>query len=135
MPLFPQASHLDGQMQLVRGLYPLIPPFRKEAFIRNRPIKLSVRVNQTENQYLTLQAHSSGLSKEAFIRKLIMGETIKAKPPQELAELLRLLKSTSDNINQIARSVNAGIAKAEDARRGLYLLEQVYELMHEVAKK
>lgn len=107
MPLFPQASHLDGQMQLVRGLYPLIPPFRKEAFMRNRPIKLSVRVNQTENQYLTLQAHSSGLSKEAFIRKLIMGETIKAKPPQELAELLRLLKSTSDNINQIARVSNA----------------------------
>ena len=60
--------------------------------MRNRPIKLSVRVNQTENQYLTLQAHSSGLSKEAFIRKLIMGETIKAKPPRELAELLRLLK-------------------------------------------
>ena len=53
--------------------------------MRNRPIKLSVRVNQTENQYLTLQAHSTGLSKEAFIRKLIMGETIKAKPPQELA--------------------------------------------------
>ena len=107
MPLFPQASHLDGQMQLVRGKHPLIPPFRKEAFMRNRPIKLSVRVNQTENQYLTLQAHSTGLSKEAFIRKLIMGETIKAKPPQELAELLRLLKSISDNINQIARVSNA----------------------------
>ena len=71
--------------------------------MRNRPIKLSVRVNQTENQYLTLQAHSSGLSKEAFIRKLIMGETIKAKPPRELAEL----KSASDNINQIARVSNA----------------------------
>ena len=75
--------------------------------MRNRPIKLSVRVNQTENQYLTLQAHSSGLSKEAFVRKLIMGETIKAKPPRELAELLRLLKSASDNINQIARVSNA----------------------------
>ena len=40
-----------------------------------------------------------------------------------------------NNINQIARSVNAGIAKAEDAKRGLYLLDQVYELMYEVAKK
>ena len=64
-------------------------------------------MNQAEYQYLTLQADSSGLSKEAFIRKLIMGETIKAKPPQELAELLRLLKSASDNINQIARATNA----------------------------
>lgn len=48
-----------------------------------------------------------GFSKEAFIRKRIMGETIKARPPQELPELLRLLKSVSDNINQIARATNA----------------------------
>lgn len=34
---------------------------------------------------------------------------------------------------QIARSVNAGIAKSEDARRGLYLLDQVYELMYRIA--
>ena len=37
------------------------------------------------------------------------------------------------NINQIARSVNAGIATAEDARRGLFLLDKVYELMYQVA--
>lgn len=52
-------------------------------------------------------AKISGLSREAYIRKLILGETVKAKPPQELAELLRLLKSASDNINQIARVSNA----------------------------
>lgn len=75
--------------------------------MRNRPIKLSVRVNQTEYQHLTLQASSSGLSKEAFIRKRIMGETIKTRPPQELPELLRLLKSAGDHINQIARVSNA----------------------------
>ncbi len=38
-----------------------------------------------------------------------------------------------NNINQIARSVNAGIATAEDARRGLFLLDKVYELMYQVA--
>jgi hypothetical protein len=40
-----------------------------------------------------------------------------------------------NNINQIARSVNAGIARAEDAKRGLFLLDQVYELMYQIAKK
>lgn len=39
------------------------------------------------------------------------------------------------NINQIARSVNAGIARPDDAKRGLYMLEQVYELMDRIAKK
>lgn len=40
---------------------------------------------------------------------------------------------SSFNINQIARSVNAGIATAEDARRGLFLLDKVYELMYQAA--
>ena len=40
-----------------------------------------------------------------------------------------------NRINQIARSVNAGIARAEDAKRGLFLLDQVYELMYQIAKK
>ena len=75
--------------------------------MRNRPIKLSGRVNQTENQYLTLQAHSTCLSKEAFNRKRTTGKPVKARPPQEFPEMLRLLKSTSDNINQIARATNA----------------------------
>ena len=28
-----------------------------------------------------------------------------------------------------------GITRAEDAKRGLYLLDQVYELMYQIAKK
>ena len=52
-----------------------------------------------------------------------------------LLERIALVHKIGVNINQIARSVNAGIAKADDARRGLYLLDQVYELMYQVAKK
>ncbi len=59
----------------------------------------------------------------------------KARPSQEIKALRTEIHHIGNNINQIARSVNAGIAKAEDAKRGLYLLDQVYELMYEVAKK
>ena len=45
------------------------------------------------------------------------------------------ISRVGNNINQIARSVNAGIAKPEDAKRGLYLLDQVYELMFRIANK
>ena len=74
--------------------------------MRNRPLQQMVRLNENEYCHLITSAKISGLSREAYIRKLILGETVKAKPPQELAELLRLLKSTSDNINQIARVSN-----------------------------
>lgn len=75
--------------------------------MRNRPLQQIVRLNENEYRYLITSAKISSLSREAYIRKLILGETVKAKPPQELAELLRLLKSISDNINQIARVSNA----------------------------
>ena len=39
------------------------------------------------------------------------------------------------NINQIARSVNTGIARPADAKCGLYMLERVYEMMDRLAKK
>ena len=37
------------------------------------------------------------------------------------------------NINQIARSVNAGIATRQDVKEALFLLRQVYLLMERVA--
>ena len=75
--------------------------------MRNRPLQQIVRLNENEHRHLVASAKLSGLSREAYIRKLILGETVKAKPPQELAELLRLLKSTRGNINQIARVSSA----------------------------
>ena len=39
------------------------------------------------------------------------------------------------NINQIARSVNAGIARPDDAKHGLYMLDRVYELMEALIEK
>ena len=103
--------------------------------LRKRAIKISVRLNEQEHEHLKKQAAISGYPMEPFIRALIMGVNLRPRPPDEYAEIRRQLAAIGNNINQIARSVNAGIAKAEDARRGLYLLEQVYELMYEVAKK
>ena len=70
-----------------------------------------------------------------MLQPFLLGKEVKALPSQEIKALRTEVHKIGVNINQIARSVNAGIAKAEDARRGLYLLEQVYALMYEVAKK
>ena len=93
--------------------------------------EICLRLSAEEKERLEHSARTCGLSKTAYLRRLILGKEVKALPSQEIKEVHKI----GVNINQIARSVNAGIAKAEDARRGLYLLEQVYELMYEVAKK
>ena len=96
--------------------------------------EICLRLSAEEKERLEHSARTCGLSKTAYLRRLILGKEVKALPSQEI-KALRTEVQIGVNINQIARSVNAGIAKAEDARRGLYLLEQVYELMYEVAKK
>lgn len=102
---------------------------------RNEKHHLHIELTPQQYQLLCRQAQECGLTKRAFLVRLIEGKPVKARPSQEIRALRTEIHHIGNNINQIARSVNAGIARAEDARRGLYLLEQVYELMHEVAKK
>ena len=61
------------------------------------------------------QVSYTGLSTESFIRSLIMGLTLYPRPPDEYAEIRRQLAAIGNNINQIARTVNArGFASGED---------------------
>lgn len=99
--------------------------------------KHHLHIELTPDQYrlLSAKARQCGLTKRAFITRLIEEKEIRALPSQEIKDLRMEVHKIGVNINQIARSVNAGIARAEDAKRGLYLLDQVYELMYQVAKK
>ena len=97
--------------------------------------EICLRLTKAEKELLERSAHTCGLTKTAYLRRLLLGTKIKARPSQEIKNLRTEIHHIGTNINQIARSVNAGIAKAEDARRGLYLLDQVYEQMYQIAKK
>ncbi len=97
--------------------------------------QICLRLSKEEKERLEDSADRCGLSKTAYLRRLIMGAQIKARPSQEIKELRTEIHHIGNNITQIARSVNAGIARAEDAKRGLYLLDKVYELMYEIAKR
>ena len=97
--------------------------------------EICLRLSQEEKARLEDSARRCGLSKTAYLRRLIRGAEIRARPTQEIKDLRTEIHHIGNNINQIARSVNAGIARAEDVKRGLYLLDQVYELMYQIAKK
>ena len=97
--------------------------------------EICLRLSKEEKELLERSAHACGLNKTAYLRRLLLGTEIKTRPSQEIKDLRTEIHHIGNNINQIARSVNAGIANAEDAKRGLYLLDQVYELMYQIAKK
>jgi len=96
---------------------------------------LHIELTPAQYRLLTEQAKACGLSKRAYLIRLMEGTPVRAKPSQELKDLRWEIHKIGVNINQIARSVNAGIARAEDAKRGLFVLDHVYELMYQVTKK
>ena len=96
--------------------------------------KFCLRLTPQVRAKLEADAKRCGLTKSALLRRMISGLEVKARPSQELRELRAEIHRIGVNINQIARSVNAGIATAEDAKYSLHLLEQVYALMYEVVK-
>ena len=100
----------------------------------HRKYALCLRLSSVEQAQLECDARRCGLSKTAYLRRLILGAEIKARPTQEIKDLRTEIHHIGNNINQIARSVNAGIARPEDAKRGLYLLRQVYELLYRVVE-
>ena len=71
----------------------------------------------TPRQYRLLcsQAKQCRLTKRAYLASLIEGQPVKSRPSQEIKDLRTEIHHIGNNINQIARAVNArGFASGED---------------------
>ena len=83
--------------------------------MRKRYKRVEIHLTEEEHRHLKKQVSYTVLSTESFIRSLIMGLTLYPRPPDEYAEIRRQLAAIGNNINQIARTVNArGFASGED---------------------
>ena len=105
------------------------------AKLKEKEYFLSVRLTKEEREHLKRLADESGLTMSGAVRACVAGTEIRRRPPSEIKDLYAEVNRIGNNINQIARSVNAGIANAEDARQALFLLRKVYDLMEAVADK
>lgn len=82
---------------------------------RTRNRHVSVWLTDAELAHLRKQAATAGLGIDPFLRSLILGVQLRPRPPDTYAALLRELSAIGNNINQIARTVNArGFASGED---------------------
>ena len=97
--------------------------------MRKRPIKISLRLNEQEHEHLKQQAALSGFPMEQFLRGLIANEKMRPRPPNEYAEIRRQLAAIGNNINQIARAVNArGFASQEDIEAVTEAKREIWEI-------
>jgi hypothetical protein len=72
--------------------------------------RIDVRVSENDKRQIAANAKAAGLSTSDFLRVLGLG--IEIKPPKPLDER-KALVGIANNLNQVARRVNAGHAESE----------------------
>lgn len=100
--------------------------------MRKRNHVIPVRLNAKELRLLDEQVKRSGLSREEFLRSLIAGADVRAKPCEHHADLLRKVAGLCNNVNQLAHVANAtGRAETESVREMLRISKEVWQIVKE----
>lgn len=68
---------------------------------------MHLRLNDDELEKLNIAVSKTGLSREAYLRKLIAGQQPKELPPPDFRPMMRQLYYCGNNLNQIARKANS----------------------------
>ena len=75
--------------------------------MRKRNHVIPVRLNAKELRHLDESVSESGLSREEYLRTLIIGAEVRAKPCEHHADLLRKIAGLCNNANQLAHRANS----------------------------
>ncbi len=83
--------------------------------MRTRKIQIPLRLNEKEYKHLQKQVDKSCLNREKYLRALIMGHRVHPQPCKEYIEVLKILSSSINKIDEITRIVSkTGYASEND---------------------
>ena len=100
--------------------------------IRKRNHQIALRLNERELRHLDRQSALSGLSREEYLRALVMGAELHPRPCTHHADLLRKVAGLCNNANQVAHRANAtGVAGQESMDKLTALAAEVYRVVKE----
>ena len=94
----------------------------------DRNTAVLVRLSPKEKEHLKTNAAACALKMEPYIRKLIMGNIIRPRPPDEYVRMLREINAIGNNINQIAHIANAERNISKDK------IEEVLNLQNDIMR-
>ena len=72
-----------------------------------RNVKITFRLDKSENEYFKKRVKKSGLSQEAYVRHLINGYIPTEKPPPDYYAMMKQLYYIGVNLNQISQKAHA----------------------------
>ena len=104
---------------------------------RERSVSRLLRLTPQENALLEQKIQQSGIkNREAFMRKMLFEGYVLSLELPELKEILRLMRYTSNNVNQIARHAHeTGRYYIEDIEQMVRNQEAIQDALKEVLNR
>ena len=100
--------------------------------MRKRNHVIPLHLNRRELEYLEAQVMLSGQPREEYLRTLIMGAQLRARPCTHHADLLRKVAGLCNNANQLARVANTyGEADAASVEEMTRIAREVWKEVRE----
>lgn len=95
---------------------------------RKRRHVIPLRLTEKELQHLNRQAEQSGMSREKFLRALVMDKTIHPRPCTHHEDLLRKVSGLCNNANQLAHRANStGVAGQESVDKMIRISQEIWK--------
>ncbi|SCJ57308.1 Uncharacterised protein [uncultured Ruminococcus sp.] len=105
---------------------------KRSLAMRKRNHIIPLHLNKKELAHLEAQVKTSGLPREEFLRTLIMGAELRARPCDHHTDLLHKVAGLCNNANQLAKVANTyGEASQQDIEEMTKLARQVWEEVKE----
>ena len=100
--------------------------------MRKRNHIIPLHLNKKELAHLETQVKQSGLPREEFLRTLIMGAELRAKPCDHHVDLLHKVAGLCNNANQLAKVANTyGEASQQSMEEMTVIARQVWKEVKE----
>lgn len=74
--------------------------------MNRRNVEIKVRLNRKEAETLNKNVKKSGLSREAYLRHLIVGNVPREAPPADYYAMMRELYRIGNSLNQVAQKAH-----------------------------
>ena len=95
--------------------------------MRRRGHVIPLRLNEREYRHLCEQVKISGLSREEYLRSLILDKEIHPRPCTHHAELVRQISGLCNNANQLAHRANStGVAGQQSVDEMTRIVKEVW---------
>ena len=101
--------------------------------MRTRKIQIPLRLNEKEFKHLQKQVEKSCLNREKYLRALILGHRVHPQPCEEYIEVLKILSSSMNRIDEITRIVSkTGHASENDICFLRLMTQKLWEKFQEM---